>query len=374
MKTSPLWCQNSHKAFARKAYSTAVPIIFVDESQDTLPEVVACLKHISQRIRKTFASVFSAIRCKRSTSAASGTLTSKRIGRRSRSQRIFDHPNESSMSSTLSVKTEIICTKCLASRRSVQRPGEVAFFVLPADETRTATLLSARKWLAVHSRIGAWVPHDGHGETKVLVIAHRMAARRLAFEKLYETFHSSHTFSDAFDEGRAWPIAPFLNTLIPLVKAADSERARLVPLLRANSPLLRDGSLGAANTRDRLRSLAAGVEQLAAIVRFGGNASVEKALRAANEAQLLELDERLAGFFTEDERPKFLRSRRTMLWKRFVNSSHATFTRSKGTLSILTGSHPIRHIKASRGPSIRTSSLCSMTRKGGITNSLMIAC
>jgi DNA helicase II / ATP-dependent DNA helicase PcrA len=132
-----------------------------------------------------------------------------------------------------------------------------------------------------------------------------MAARRLAFEKLYETFHSSHTFKDAFDEGRAWPVAPFLNTLIPLVKAADSERARLVPLLRANSPLLRDGSLSAANTRDRLRSLAAGVEQLAAIVRSGGNASIEKALRTANEAQLLELDERLAGFFTEDERPSF---------------------------------------------------------------------
>src|ERR1035437_10450090 len=75
-------------------------------------------------IGRTFALVFLAIQCKRSTSVELGTLASKQIGRRSRNQRIFDHPNVSSMSSTQSAKTEIICTKFLASRRSVSRSEE----------------------------------------------------------------------------------------------------------------------------------------------------------------------------------------------------------------------------------------------------------
>ena len=134
-----------------------------------------------------------------------------------------------------------------------QRPGEVNFIVLPADETRTKTLEQTRGWLATNSLIGAWSPRDGVDETKILVIAHRMAARRLGFENLYDIFHGSISLRDAFDEGRAWPLGPFLTTLIPLVNAAADNRSRLVPLLRKSSPILHSESLSSVNTRDRLR-------------------------------------------------------------------------------------------------------------------------
>jgi DNA helicase-2/ATP-dependent DNA helicase PcrA len=290
------------KSLLSKLVARQYPIVFVDESQDTLPEVVACLKHVSRQHPKDFCLGFFGDPMQKIYVRGIGDISLEAGW-----QQVMKPENFRSPQRVLDVINAIRkdgdqLHQVSGLSKERQRPGEVTFFVLPADETRTATLLSARKWLAVNSGIGAWVPHAGRDETKVLVIAHRMAARRLSFDKLYETFHSSRSFSDAFDEGRAWPVAPFLNTLIPLVEAAESDRARLIPLLRASSPFLRDDSLSRTNTRDRLKSLATGVEQLAVIVRSGGNGSVEQALQTAKDSQLLELDERLAALFTEGER------------------------------------------------------------------------
>jgi DNA helicase-2/ATP-dependent DNA helicase PcrA len=291
------------KPLLAKLVARQYPIIFVDESQDTLPEVVTCLKHVGKQHQKDFSLGFFGDPMQKIYVRGIGDVSLEAGWKEVKKPENFRSPQHvlDVINSIRKDGDQLHQVSGLPKER--QRPGEVTFFVLPADETRTTTLLSARKWLADNSNIGAWVPHEGRNETKVLVIAHRMAARRLVFEQLYETFHSSHTFSDAFDEGRAWPVAPFLNILIPLVRATDGDRAQLIPLLRVSSPLLRDDSLSAANTRDRLRSLATGVEQLAAIVQTGGDGSVEKALRAAKEAQLLELDERLAALLTEDEHP-----------------------------------------------------------------------
>jgi DNA helicase-2/ATP-dependent DNA helicase PcrA len=291
------------KPLLAKLVARQFPIIFVDESQDTLPEVVACLKHVGERNPKNFCLGFFGdpmqkiyVRGVGDIILGAGWEEIKKPENFRSPQRVLDVIN--------AIRKDgdgLHQVSGLPVDR--QRAGEVTFFVLPADETRSASLQRTRIWLAQHSEIDAWVPHENRDDTKVLVIAHRMAARRLDFEQLYETFHGSRTFSDAFDEGRAWPVAPFLDALIPLVKASGGDRAQLIPLLRARSPLLRDESLSAANTRERLRLLSAGVKRLAAIVQAGGERSVEMALKEARDSQLLELDGRLAVFLAADELP-----------------------------------------------------------------------
>jgi DNA helicase II / ATP-dependent DNA helicase PcrA len=50
------------------------------------------------------------------------------------------------------------------------------------------------------------------GGAKILMIAHRMAARRLEFLDLFEAFNNTK-LSEAFDAGRAWPLTPFSDVM-----------------------------------------------------------------------------------------------------------------------------------------------------------------
>lgn len=173
-----------------------------------------------------------------------------------------------------------------------QIEGEVTFVVLPTSEDRSETLRHTRQWLRSQSEVGAWEGEDGVTAAKILVIAHRMAARRLGFGELYEAFHASRTLRDAFDEGTAWPLTPFRD-LLPLVTAADVARHQLIPLLLKANPALRDRAAAAGETKDLLVGLSSAVSSLAAVVRAGGPGSVGAALRIADSGGLAELDDRL---------------------------------------------------------------------------------
>ena len=287
------------KPLLAKLVARQYPIVFVDESQDTLPEVVDCLRHVARQQKDNFCLGFFGDPMQKIYMRGIGAIPCQDDWSEVKKPENFRSPRR-----VLDVINAIRAdddglhqVSGLPAER--QRPGEVNFFVLPADETRTETLQLTRTWLATKSHIGAWTPREGVDEIKILVIAHRMAARRLGFENLYETFHSSASMRDAFDEGRAWPLGPFLTTLIPLVNAAANNRSRLVPLLRNSSPLLHDDSLSDGNTRDRLQTLASGVEELVEIMRAGGPGSVGKALSAAHRAQLLNVDQRLVSFFAD---------------------------------------------------------------------------
>jgi DNA helicase-2/ATP-dependent DNA helicase PcrA len=276
------------------------PVIFVDESQDTLAEVVECLKHVSKQNSNSFCLGFFGDPMQKIYVRGVGDIALEENWQEVEKPENFRSPLRVLDVINAIRKEADQLNQVSGLPKDLQRIGEVTFFVLPADETRSATLRSAREWLAHNSSIGAWAKREGRDGTKVLVIAHRMAARRLAFEKLYETFHSSRTFRDAFDEGRAWPVAPFLTTIMPVVEAAKEDRSKLVPLLRASSPLLQFDSLTAANTRDRLKSLSSTVDQLTDLVRSGGIGSVGEVLQTAREGQVLELDARLASVLGDE--------------------------------------------------------------------------
>src|SRR5262249_27459009 len=143
-----------------------------------------------------------------------------------------------------------------------QRDGEITFVVLPAGENRSASLEHTLQWLRDQSAIGACEDRDGLPSHKILVIAHRMAAPRLGFDGLYESFHASRTLRDAFNEGTAWPLTVFRESIRPLVEAAGSARHQLIPLLMKANPALRDRAASSGQTKDLFAGLSKAVSSL----------------------------------------------------------------------------------------------------------------
>jgi DNA helicase II / ATP-dependent DNA helicase PcrA len=285
------------------------PFILVDESQDTFEQVVEALMHVAachpdaftlgffgDPMQKIYTTGVGAIDVRAERNAWT-PLTKPENFRSSRRVLELINAIRASAGDPLEQKSGLAATE--------QIEGEVAFVVLPSSRDRSATLTYTLQWLRTQSEIGAWDDEQGVTNVKILVIAHRMAARRLGFGELYEAFHGSRTFSDAFDEGTAWPLTPFRETLLPLVIAADTARHQLIPLLLKANPALRDRAAAAGETRDLLADLSRTVSSLAAVTRSGGPGSVGAALRLADSGGLVELDERLSDALHEPAGPAY---------------------------------------------------------------------
>jgi DNA helicase II / ATP-dependent DNA helicase PcrA len=291
------------KPLLAKIVARRFPFILVDESQDTFEQVVAALMHIAGTQPGEFALGFFGDPMQKIYTTGVGAIDVSAGGNdwtplakpenfRS-SLRVLELINAIRKSAGDPLEQE----SGLAAADQIQ--GEVTFVVLPTSKDRSATLSHTLQWLRGQSEIGAWDGKDGVTAAKILVIAHRMAARRLGFGGLYEAFHVSRTLRDAFNEGTAWPLTPFRETLLPLVDAAGAARHQLIPLLLKANPALRDRAGLASETRDLLAGLSRGVSSLAAVVHAGSPGSVGDALRIADSEGLVELDDRLRDALCE---------------------------------------------------------------------------
>ena len=284
------------KPLLAKIIARRFPFVLVDESQDTFAGVVDALMHIAGSQPDEFALGFFGDPMQKIYTTGVGAVDVTATG-----QRWTSLAKPENFRSSLRVLELINAIRKAAGDPLEQKSGladadqvegEVTFVVLPTSEDRSKTLGHTLQRLRSLSGIGAWEGEDGVTAAKVLVIAHRMAARRLGFGDLYEAFHASRTLRDAFDEGTAWPLTPFRD-LLALVTAAAVARQQLIPLLLKANPALRDRASAAGETRDLLAGLSSAVSSLAAVIGAGGPGSVGAALYIADSGGLAELDDRL---------------------------------------------------------------------------------
>ena len=274
-------------------------MLFVDESQDTFDAVVACLRHVAVEESATFCLGFFGDPMQMIYTNGTGEIPMEHNWKQIPKPENFRSPLK-----VLNVINAIRGGQDDLQQESglpieQQRPGEVTYFVFPKGEGRNELLDRARLWLRGHSKIGAWRQEDGSGTDKTLVITHQMAASRLGFQDLHDVFRGTKLAND-FTEGTAWPLTPFLGTLLPLVEAASINRSALLPILRRSSPLLRRESLNAETAQKTLATLSAGVDELVEVMTHAGPASIRGALAAAQQYGLLELDDRLSAFLADD--------------------------------------------------------------------------
>ena len=290
------------KPLLAKLVARRFPFVLVDESQDTFAEVVNALRHIADEQPDFALGFFGDPMQKIYTTGIGDIQVPEGPGKWS----ALTKPEN--FRSSLRVLELINAIRASADDPLVQKSGlaeadqsdgELTFVVLPRSEDRSAPLNHTLEWLRNQSAIGAWDDQGGLTSRKVLVIAHRMAARRLGFAGLYEGFHASPALRDAFNEGTAWPLTVFRESLLPLVAAARSARHQLVPLLMKANPALRDRAASADKTKHLLADLSKTVSSLVDVVEAGGSGSVGEALRIASSNDLVELDSRLRDALSE---------------------------------------------------------------------------
>lgn len=275
------------------------PFILVDESQDTFPEVVEALRHVW--------------------SLAGGKMCLGFFG--DPMQQIYQQgiisvspePGWESVDKPQNFRSSRRVLSCVNAVRSEgdslqqvsglaeQREGEAFCFVLPTDDQRSDRLELVRSWLDEHSTSGNWTRSAHEGGSKILMIVHRMAAKRLGFENLYAAFNDqkASSLSQAFDEGNAWPLTPFRDVILPLCLAKDRSSPAVLAALRDSSPLVRAGR-ESRQLKAALTSSKAAVEELRQLAEDPSTAKLGDLLRSAANTGLVELDPRMATYLHPD--------------------------------------------------------------------------
>jgi DNA helicase II / ATP-dependent DNA helicase PcrA len=272
------------------------PFIFVDESQDTTAEVVECLVHVAETAAGEVCLGFFGDPMQRIYPTGIGRIPSGDDW-----PSIEKPENFRSAEKVLEVVNRVRADadglhQVSGLPEDQQREGSAHFFVLPADDQRDENLEKVRAWLTGHGTAGCWTTEASDGGAKILMIAHRMAARRLRFLDLFEVFNKT-TLAEAFDAGRAWPLTPFSDVILPLVQAD----APVVRTLRAHSRVLSNGTLSETSLTEALKASRAGLEELRAIVTAGGPGSIGAALRSATASGILDPDPRLNAYLHPDD-------------------------------------------------------------------------
>ncbi|WP_414171938.1 UvrD-helicase domain-containing protein [Clavibacter tessellarius] len=264
------------KPLLRQLVGQQYPFIFVDESQDTAPAVVDALKAIAADESSPTCLGFFGDPMQQIYATGSGSIPMEPGWESIPKPENFRCPTAvlNVINSIRQDADEALVQ--IGGRRDPVNGGHIkgsaSLFVLSSEGDRDLQLREVRSWLAIATGEPEWERDDADGGVRVLVIEHRLAARRLGFENIFEAHHDKSTDSlkAAFPEGTAWPVLPFVTYLVPLAAAvADDAKYAQMHLVRTYGP-----DVGVTNSTkpvpEHLASLAAAVVQHAHLMQGAG--------------------------------------------------------------------------------------------------------
>ncbi len=278
------------------------PFLLVDESQDTTENVVSALKAIDQELGDRFCLGFFGDPMQRIYPTGIGEIPAVAGWAKITKPENFRCPT-----SVLAVANAIrrdgdtvIQTRGRMTGpegAQVSMPGNAHIFILPADERRNQRIKQIREWAAEETDDSAWKT-EGVDGVKLLVIVHRMAAKRLGFGDLYSALNDKapDKFKNGFLDGTAWPVRPFNSFVLPLVEAAKKGREFEVMQLLRTSPLMDREKLKGVNIAERLAELRRFTESLQRMMEPESGATNADALRLLHESKVILLDPRILSY------------------------------------------------------------------------------
>lgn len=290
----------SERLLMRKLVAQLYPIMFVDESQDTFESVVASLKAIHRDCGEQFCVGFFGDPMQQIYATGVGAIAAEHGWRTIEKQENFRCPRV-----VLAVSNAIrrsgdglVQTLGRPTAGNAEDPGGTAsLFVLPRDENRDRRLSQVRSWAAERTGDPLWA-HEQASSVKVLVIVHRMAAKRLGFSDLYAAMNDKapEEFKSGFREGTAWPLRPFLQFVVPLADAVRNQNEfEIIQILREQSPRLASDNLAVGVVPDLLLDLRHITQRLASMMEPGAGASIGEVLRFLHDTAVIQLDSRIVA-------------------------------------------------------------------------------
>lgn len=287
----------------RTLIANRFPFVFVDESQDTTPEVVEALKLIAVEKVGSFCLGFFGDPMQKIYLTGAGRIDPAEGWAEINKPENFRCPT-----TVLNVVNLIRAPAdgLEQTRGRHKRVGETEvpvegaahMFVLAADETRSERLLQVQGWMSEHTNDPAWRPDTPESDVRLLVLVHRMAANRLGFPGLYSALndHGAHGLKDGLLDGTAWILKPMLSFVLPLIGAVNEGRAfDAMNILRRLSPRLEADSILGKDVVPELAALHDDVQQLVGFFAAGQNASIRDVYLFLRNRNLLTLDERIVS-------------------------------------------------------------------------------
>lgn len=177
--------------------------------------------------------------------------------------------------------------------------GTANIYIYPTGERREAHVAAVRAQTALTTNDPAWGVDAPQDTVKVLVIVHRMAARRLGFGDLYAALNDQapDSFKNGFLDATAWPVRPFLAFVLPLVDAAKQGREfEVMQVLRSQSPLLAKEGLAGGEVAARLARLRLLTEELGGLLADGSAATNQQVLKLLHDSGIFALDPRIPPY------------------------------------------------------------------------------
>jgi DNA helicase-2/ATP-dependent DNA helicase PcrA len=289
----------------RSLLSQQYPFLFVDESQDAMENVVVAFKAVNEELGDRFCLGFFGDPMQRIYLTGIGSIPAG-----SGWANITKSENFRCPTTVLRVANAIrrdgdglVQTRGRMTGPDdalVSMPGSAHIFILPIDERRDQRIVQVRAWAAWKNDDPAWHTADEGNETvKILVIVHRMAAKRLGFSDLYTALNDKapEKFKNGFLDGTAWPVRPFNNFVLPLVSASKKgNEFDVMQILRSQSSLLDRKNLTGVNVAERLGELRRFTERLQQMMKPGSDATNADVLRLVHESSVIVLDPRVLSY------------------------------------------------------------------------------
>lgn len=299
----------------RKLVALNYPFIFIDESQDTFEEVVSSFKQVEAQMLGKFCLGFFGDPMQEIFMRGSGDIQleqhwhhiTKPENFRSAKQ-ILDVANAIRAQGDGMQQVRGLHEEVDGESQLVE--GSARIFIFPKTSNRTDALTKIRVWTASVENDENWI--NTELGVKVLVIVHRMAAKRLGFEGIYASLSEKvpESIKEGMQDGTGWPVRPFLTLALPVVAAmqAGNEFAAM-NLLRQYCPSLAPGSLPKVGAVGVLQGVRAAVLELAEMLK-NPDASIRDVAMHLQSTRLWAFDERFervlqiaanAGELAEDD-------------------------------------------------------------------------
>jgi DNA helicase II / ATP-dependent DNA helicase PcrA len=288
----------------RSLLSQQYPFLFVDESQDAMENVVVALKAVEEEQRDRFCLGFFGDPMQRiyltgigSISAGPGWANITKSENFRCPSTVLRVANAIRRDGDGLVQTRGRMTGPKDALVSVA--GNADIFIFPVDEKRDQRLTQVRAWAARKNDDPAWQSDEGDEAVKVLVIVHRMAAKRLGFSDLYAALNDKapEKFKSGFLDGTAWPVRPFNSFVLPLVSASKQGREfEAMQVLRNQSPLLDQKKMSGVNVAEQLDKLRRFTENLQQMMDPESGATNADVLRHVHKSGVIDLDPRVLSY------------------------------------------------------------------------------
>jgi DNA helicase-2/ATP-dependent DNA helicase PcrA len=304
LKIGPIFI--SSRPLLRTLIVQRFPYIFVDESQDTNPDVVAALKLLAEANAGRFCLGFFGDPMQKIYQTGAGAIAEGENWVTITKPENFRCPT-SVLNVINTIRREDDGLHQVPGQRfenggPVETPaGSAKLFLFPnTGVDRPWCLAQVRAWMSEASGDPLWQSDEESGDVRLLVLVHRIAARQLGFEDVFAALNDNGApgFKEGLRDGTIWAVRPFINLILPLVAAANAgNEFEVISILRANCPRLTEERLKGQNVAAVLGALKRNVDSLSTMLETGVRITVRQVLEFIRQTELLDLDERFLPYF-----------------------------------------------------------------------------